>query len=56
MRFKVQDAPVSYKDRLFSKGESFEASEAEMAGLLQAGYVRKAEAGKPSRRVVRRKK
>jgi hypothetical protein len=41
MRYEVQDAPVSYKDRLYSKGETFEASKEEAAGWLQAGYVTK---------------
>jgi hypothetical protein len=47
MRYEVQDAPVSYKDRLYSKGETFEATNEEMAGFVQAGYVRELEARKP---------
>jgi hypothetical protein len=42
MRYEVQDAPVSYKDKLYSKGETLEATEEDMAGLLQAGYVKEA--------------
>jgi hypothetical protein len=41
MRYEVQDAPVSFKDRLYSKGETFEASKEEAVGWLQAGYVTK---------------
>jgi hypothetical protein len=41
-KYEVQDAPVSYKDRLYSKGETVEATEEEMAGLLQAGHVKEA--------------
>jgi hypothetical protein len=48
MRYGVQDAPVAYKNRLYSKGETFEASKEEAAGWLQAGYVREVEAKKPS--------
>jgi hypothetical protein len=50
MKYEVQDAPVSHKDRLYSKGETFEATEEEMAGLLQAGYVKEVEAEKASRK------
>jgi hypothetical protein len=50
MRYEVQDALVSYKDRLYSKGETLEATEEEMAGLLQAGYVKEVEAKKQSRK------
>jgi len=42
MKYEVQDAPVSYKDRLCGKGETFEATEEEAAGWLQAGYVKPA--------------
>jgi hypothetical protein len=44
--YEVQDAPVSYEDRLYSAGETLEATEEEMAGLLQAGYVKEVEAKK----------
>jgi hypothetical protein len=50
MRYEVQDAPVSYKDRLYSKGETFEASKEEAAGWLQAGYVKEVEAKKAARK------
>jgi hypothetical protein len=46
MRYEVQDAPVSYKDRLYSKGETFEATKEEAAGWLQAGYVKEVEVKK----------
>jgi hypothetical protein len=49
-RYEVQDAQVSYKDRLYSKGETLEATEEEMAGLLQAGYVEEVEAKKRSKK------
>ncbi len=50
MKYEVAtDAPVSYKDRLLSKGETFEATEEETAGLVQAGYVKPVEV-KASRR------
>jgi len=39
--FSVQAEPVSFKGRLYSAGETFEASEAEAAGWLQAGFVKK---------------
>jgi hypothetical protein len=50
MKYEVQNAPVYYKDRLYSKGETLETIEEEMAGLLQAGYVKEAEAKKGSRK------
>jgi hypothetical protein len=50
MRYEIQDAPVSYKDRLYSAGETLEATEEEMAGLLQAGYVKEVEAKQGSRK------
>ncbi len=44
MKYVVQDAgPVSYKDRLLSQGETFEATEEETAGFVQAGYVKAVE-------------
>jgi len=49
-KYEVQDASVSCKDRLYSKGETLEATEEEMAGLLQAGYVKEVEAKKQSRK------
>ncbi len=54
MKYEVAtDAPVSYKDRLYSKGETFEASEEEAAGFVQAGYVKPLEV-KASRRQSRK--
>jgi hypothetical protein len=50
MRYEVRDAPVSYKDRQYSKGETFEATKEEAAGWLQAGYVKEVEAQKASRK------
>jgi hypothetical protein len=41
---------VSYKDQLYSKGKTLEATEEEMAGLLQAGYVKEVEAKKGSKK------
>jgi hypothetical protein len=38
-KFQVQSEPVSFKGRLYGAGETFEASEQEAAGWLQAGYV-----------------
>jgi hypothetical protein len=49
-KYEVQDAPVSYKNRLYSKGETVEASKEEAAGWLQAGYVKEVEAKKASRK------
>ena len=49
-KYQVQDAPVAYGDRMYSKGEVLEASEEHMRGFLQAGYVREVEAPKASRR------
>jgi hypothetical protein len=46
----VQDAPESYKDRLCSKVETFEATKEEAAGWLQADYVKEVEAKKRSRK------
>jgi len=40
--FKVQAEPVSFKGKLYSVGETFEATEQDAAGWLQAGYVVKA--------------
>jgi hypothetical protein len=40
-KFQVQSEPVSFKGRLYAAGETFEASEQEAAGWLQAGYVKK---------------
>ena len=45
-KYEVQDAPVAYGDRMYSKGEVLEASEEHMRGFLQAGYVKKAEESK----------
>jgi hypothetical protein len=42
-KYEVQDAPVSYRDRLYSKGETLEATKEEAAGWLQAGYVKEVE-------------
>jgi hypothetical protein len=50
MKYEVQDAPVSYKDRLYSKGETFECSKEEAQGWLQAGYVTKVEEPQKTRR------
>jgi hypothetical protein len=36
-KYQVQDAPVAYGDRMYSKGEVLEASEEHMRGFLQAG-------------------
>lgn len=44
MKYEVQDAPVAYRDRMYSKGEVLEASEEDMRGFLQAGYVKEIEA------------
>jgi hypothetical protein len=43
MRYEVQEAPVSYKDCLYSRGETFEVTKEDIAGLLQAGYVKEVE-------------
>jgi len=45
--FKVQSEPVSFKGRLYMPGESFDATEQEAQGWLQAGYVKKAAQKKP---------
>ncbi|MBA2272349.1 MAG: hypothetical protein H0W21_00395 [Actinobacteria bacterium] len=50
MKYEVQDAPVAYGDRMYSKGEVLEASEEHMCGFLQAGYVKEAEAKESKRR------
>jgi hypothetical protein len=42
-RYRAQDVPVSYTDRLYSNGEVLEASEEEMQSFLQACYVKPAE-------------
>jgi hypothetical protein len=39
-KYEVQDAPVAFGDRMYSKGEVLEASEEQMRGFLQAGYVK----------------
>lgn len=39
-KYEVQDAPASYKDRLYGKGERFQATKEETAVLVQAGYVK----------------
>ncbi len=43
--FKVQAEPVSFKGKLYAAGETFEATEQEAAGWLQAGYVKEGEIG-----------
>jgi hypothetical protein len=48
--YEVQDASASYKDHLYSKGETFEATKEEAAGWLQAGYVKEVEAKSRSRK------
>ena len=48
--YQVQDAPVAYGDRMYSKGEVLEASEEHMRGFLQAGYVKEVEAKDAKRR------
>jgi len=47
MTFEVRAEPVSYKGRLYSAGETFDATETEAAGWLQAGHVKKAAPKKP---------
>jgi hypothetical protein len=47
--FKVLKEPVSYNHRIYQPGETLEATEEEMAGLLQAGYVEEVEAKKRSK-------
>jgi hypothetical protein len=42
----VLKEPVSYSLRIYQPGETVEATEEEMAGLLQAGYVTEVEARK----------
>ena len=49
-KYEVQDAPVAYRDRMYSKGEVLEATEDEMRGFLQAGYVKEIEAKGSKRR------
>ena len=49
MKYEVQDAPVAYGDRMYSKGEVLEASEEHMRGFLQAGYVKEVEAKESKR-------
>ena len=49
-KYEVQDAPVTYGDRMYSKGEVLEASEEDMRGFLQAGYVKEIEAKESKRR------
>lgn len=46
--FTVQAEQVSYKGRLYAPGESFDATEQEAAGWVQAGYVKKAAPAKKS--------
>ncbi len=48
--YKVQSEQVSYKGKLYAPGESFDATEQEAAGWLQAGYVKKAAPKKKSER------
>jgi len=37
--YQVQAEPVSHKGKLYGAGETFDATETEAAGWLQAGYV-----------------
>ena len=46
-KFTVVKEPVSYNHRLYQPGETLEASDEDMEGFLQAGYV---EAAKESKR------
>ena len=39
MTFQVQAEPVSFQGKLYGAGETFDATETEAAGWLQAGYV-----------------
>ena len=54
MKYEVQDAPVAYGDRMYSKGEVLEASEEHMRGFLQAGYVKEIEAKESKRRSTKK--
>ena len=40
MKYRVTDQPVSYKARLYGSGEVLEANEDEVAGFIQAGYLK----------------
>jgi hypothetical protein len=56
VKFQVTGEPVSFRGRLHRKGEELEATEEQMAGFLQAGYVKALDKPKDKRRRAPRNK
>lgn len=48
--FTVVKESVSYNHRIYQRGETLEASDEDMEGLLQAGYVEAAKASRGSKK------